>query len=1172
MSDRAHLTDAEIADLIGPGTAADLPADRVAHAGSCELCSEKVALYREVDRDLKRIASGPRPAPGPECPSPAVWAELAAGLIEGARRDRLTAHAVDCDACGAVLRAAAEDLLDEVTDAERQQMDELASSGLKWQHQMARRLAAAPRKRPAYLSRWAVAAAGIMIAITGGWFAWMEWAGRMGPLMSDPARLLAAAYTEQRPFAYRIPGAAYAAVSLERGTASSRPLPMAEAEPVIRRALKNNPDSATWLELSARMQMLEHDPETALATLQRALEQQPDDPGLLAGIGMAYALRGDAQNRALDYGYAIDSLQRSLLKRPDVPEVVFNLALVFEKMNSLENSIAMWQRYLQLDRRSAWTGEAQQHLNDLEQKKKSRQTAMDRVSDKSPEPLARALDAGEPVEPEGYLEVAITEWLPRRWENPGYEHALSGLARLLEERHHDRWLRDMLAVSRSDGAARGLRALADAVRANLSDDWESALKNAVQAGEPSRLGASEAATVRAQLEQAVALRRMQKPCREQAAAAEQQAQAHQYSWIRAQAILEEGNCHLNDGDTGAAHEDMANGLAAAREAGYEGLKLRAEGLLVAPGTSTGDLPVAWSLGREGLATYWSGPYSGTRGQQIYGNLVRAARSLGLHQAAYSFAQAEVEALAATNRRSAQAAELATLAGLAVEANRVPEANADVEEAEKQFAALPPSDNDSGYRVLAELTRAEAETADGAPAAALTRLEQIRESAAKARATPVQIRFQGVLADALARSGRAAEAESAYRKAIDLTERSLQSLKGPRQRAELLLLAGGAYRGLVELLWSSGHAAEALTVWEWYREGEWPGQRSKPDLAQRRKQLTDEAFLIFAMLPGGPVVWVLDSRGMESRRLNVKPEDLQAVASRFLWECADQASAMAWIQRDARQLYEWLVAPLAARLASSATLVIEPDGTSGAIPMVALMDENFHYLGERFAITIASGLSDYERRKAARPVTAGVRAVIAADPTLGEEMTRSFPRLGATAREGQSVAARFPDHVLLHEAGVTLQALEQQVPKAELFHFAGHGFSNAGNGGLLLAPGAAWSEGADILDGNRLAQRDWSGCRLAVLAACSAGAGERNGPVNPESLVRGLLWAGVARVVASRWNVEDEKGTRFMDRFYENLLSGADVARALQHSAQFLRARQATQHPYYWAGFQDFGAR
>jgi CHAT domain-containing protein len=230
------------------------------------------------------------------------------------------------------------------------------------------------------------------------------------------------------------------------------------------------------------------------------------------------------------------------------------------------------------------------------------------------------------------------------------------------------------------------------------------------------------------------------------------------------------------------------------------------------------------------------------------------------------------------------------------------------------------------------------------------------------------------------------------------------------------------------------------------------------------------------------------------------------------------------------------------------------------------------LGERFDIGIANGLEDYQRRAVSGPVLAAGKVLVVADPALGAEMSRAFPRLVQTMREGAAIAARFQRTVLLTREEATLAALQQHRPRTELLHFAGHGFSNAGNGGLLLAPGENDSGEAGVLDGRLLASEDWSRCRLAVLSACSTGTGESRGPVNPESLVRSMLWAGIARVVATRWNVDAEASVLFMDRFYDALLSGAGVTAALQRAALRLRENQATNHPYYWAGFQSFGTR
>jgi CHAT domain-containing protein len=388
----------------------------------------------------------------------------------------------------------------------------------------------------------------------------------------------------------------------------------------------------------------------------------------------------------------------------------------------------------------------------------------------------------------------------------------------------------------------------------------------------------------------------------------------------------------------------------------------------------------------------------------------------------------------------------------------------------------------------------------------------------------------------------------------------------------MLAASKAYRGMTRLLLDRGDTLGALRAWEWFRGAEAPERGAPSDLERWRPQLRRETFLTFAELPGGMVEWVYDDQKITSHRLAVQSGELETLAARFLRACADRESDRAGLERDGRRLYDLLIRPVADRLGASRTLVIEPDGAVAGIPLQALVDPEGHYLGEKFAITVAASLADYQQRVAASPVQATSRALVVADPGLGSQMARAFPPLPGTVREGRSVAERFHASVLLSGKEATLARVEQHRAAAELFHFAGHGFSNAGNGGLLLSPDEGVHGDAGILDGRTMARQDWRRCRLAVLSACSAGTGETAGGVNPESLVRGLLWAGVARVVASRWNMDSEAGVRFMDQFYESLFSGDDTAAALQHAAQRLRQDGATSHPYFWAGFQSFGAR
>jgi hypothetical protein len=294
-SETGHLTTEEIARLIGADRFAELPAERANHARACPVCGRIIAMYEEENKRLRSLAGGRRRAPGDDCPSVAEWARLAAGLLEGPRREELLAHASTCDGCGAALRAVVEDFEDDMSEAESKTLEALPSSQPEWQRGVARKMAAGPGGGAGFSARtWLARAAAVIVAVGAGWMGLLQW------MAKDPERLLAEAYTRQRPFDFRIPGAEHAPVRRMRGV-GSRPPALLEAEAKIIRELEKDPDNVKWLGLRARAEMLAWDPETAIATLLRALERKPDDPDLLADLGMAYALRADAQHRDVDY-------------------------------------------------------------------------------------------------------------------------------------------------------------------------------------------------------------------------------------------------------------------------------------------------------------------------------------------------------------------------------------------------------------------------------------------------------------------------------------------------------------------------------------------------------------------------------------------------------------------------------------------------------------------------------------------------------------------------------------------------------------------------------------------------------------------------------------------------------------------------------------------------------
>jgi CHAT domain-containing protein len=156
----------------------------------------------------------------------------------------------------------------------------------------------------------------------------------------------------------------------------------------------------------------------------------------------------------------------------------------------------------------------------------------------------------------------------------------------------------------------------------------------------------------------------------------------------------------------------------------------------------------------------------------------------------------------------------------------------------------------------------------------------------------------------------------------------------------------------------------------------------------------------------------------------------------------------------------------------------------------------------------------------------------------------------------------------HQA--TFSAIKQTLPTVDLFHFAGHSAVEAGSVRLLLAGEELEGDRRlpSALDPTILPKGLFRRCSLAVLAACSTER-SRTGWLNVDGLVFALLNSGVPDVIATRWNIDSQASSTFMDSFYASLRLGSTPSRALQTGAAKLREDPRTRHPFYWAAFVDF---
>ncbi|CAM2005105.1 CHAT domain-containing protein [Acanthopleuribacter pedis] len=135
-------------------------------------------------------------------------------------------------------------------------------------------------------------------------------------------------------------------------------------------------------------------------------------------------------------------------------------------------------------------------------------------------------------------------------------------------------------------------------------------------------------------------------------------------------------------------------------------------------------------------------------------------------------------------------------------------------------------------------------------------------------------------------------------------------------------------------------------------------------------------------------------------------------------------------------------------------------------------------------------------------------------------------------------------------------VQEAWPNADVIHFAGHCAFNRHHP----------DESYLLLGGAKVFLRDLAQLRLAQpfinLASCRSGAVVVAEGNEPRGFVISLFAAGAGQVLASQWDINDEKTGDWMAHFYRELPNGA--ARAYQ--AACLAMMKQEPDPHYWAGF------
>jgi len=185
---------------------------------------------------------------------------------------------------------------------------------------------------------------------------------------------------------------------------------------------------------------------------------------------------------------------------------------------------------------------------------------------------------------------------------------------------------------------------------------------------------------------------------------------------------------------------------------------------------------------------------------------------------------------------------------------------------------------------------------------------------------------------------------------------------------------------------------------------------------------------------------------------------------------------------------------------------------------------------------------------------------------------ALERLPATRREAQMIATLAPGKVwsALDLAANREAVLSGGLRDYRVVHFATHAVADTRNpelSGLVLSlVDAAGKPREGFLGVSDIYELDLD-ADLVVLSGCQTALGKEVRGEGIMGLTRGFLYAGVPRVVASLWKVQDKTTAELMERFYRALWRNHLAPAAALRDAQLsLRRDPRYRDPYSWAGF------
>ena len=918
--------------------------------------------------------------------------------------------------------------------------------------------------------------------------------------------------------------------------------------------------------------------DRAITSLRRVIELSDDPTPALVDLSAALIVRAERQQTPRDLLEAYETAYKATERQPHNPAALYNRALALERFGLVEETAEDWKLAIAADPASAWAGEARRRLHALqsihapipprddapladyaryaaEDAQGARELGMDKLLPAWGEAVLRG-DTARAADRLSRAEALGTALLRR----PGGDASLADMVHAIHDVAVDNVVtRELAGAHREYGNGRRAYvalAYATAHEALQRSDTLADASSALRAWAQFYLGTT-------------VLQNGDSRQGEQQVRRTAEHDARRYPSLVGCADWALGRTLAQHDDWERALQELSRATALLHAAGEQQNEGSALAVVSDGRALLGEPDSAYVAVHRSLALLRS-QRSSLRLHNLLVAIAGIAAADGMRRFAFRSVSEDVQVADRTaNPMFAAEARLERARHWAGAGDRV-QAQADLGSALGLVDRIP----DGRAR---EWLRADLQDAQGValvstdPANAARNLDA---SAAFFESVPLPFRVLPNLvgaAEAFLNTGRPSDALKRLEAAVRILDERRDSIRMEPRRAAVFNTARHVVSRIAVLELAANRPEEALRHLDDARAALAPaGRRTNVREHESIRSAPGEIGLGYDRIADTLLIWVVTSRQVHATRVVIDTIRFTRTISELngkLQRGAPEAETLPQLSR----AYDWLIRPIEDRLrASDAQIMIVASGEIAGVPFPALYDRRHQqYLIEQHPLRFATS---FRRTRQGTHSRGGV--LLVADPAFDQRTHPLLARLDHSRDEIRQIADDYPGARSLEGTAATREALESNLARVEVAHFAGHAvFDDARpeRSYLVLAPSPHRHDDGR-LTAAELAQMNVSGLRLVVLSSCRTASTSRVAGDGFTGLSGALLAAGAGGVIGSTWEVDDSSTSKLMTEFHREYHADRRAPDALRRAQLALLGspNAALRNPAAWAGFRYTG--